>query len=145
MDDGVADAIAALLADGGRKLREYDPRFRPSTWLSLVARTAVGNRLRGETSRRRGISSPDALASAVCGREAPPDAASREEEARQVREAVTRLPVREQVALRQVHEHGLTHGQVGGILGLSEDAVAQMLSRARARLRGMLGDPAQKH
>ena len=41
IEEAVQETVATLLADGGAKLRSYDPAYRPSTWLHLLVLTAV--------------------------------------------------------------------------------------------------------
>ena len=61
------------------------------------------------------------------------------EQARQIREAVTRLPDRQRATLILKIYHELTHEEVAGILGSSVGTVKANLFHALGNLRKMLG------
>ena len=58
----------------------------------------------------------------------------------QVRRAVTRLASRQRLALTLCDVDGRTYAEIGRELGIGENAVAQLISRARQRLRSELRD-----
>lgn len=63
-----------------------------------------------------------------------------EEELRKLaEEAVSRLPPRRQEVFRLVREGGLTYREVAGVLGLSPQTVANLMSLALGDLRASLG------
>ena len=57
-----------------------------------------------------------------------------------VEAALKALPERQRLALTLFHYEGLSQLEVGEILGVSDEAVESLLSRARRALRGMLQD-----
>ena len=57
-----------------------------------------------------------------------------------VEAALKVLPERQRLALTLFHYEGLSQVEVGEILGVSDEAVESLLSRARRALRGMLQD-----
>ncbi|SDY61798.1 RNA polymerase sigma factor [Hymenobacter psychrophilus] len=66
--------------------------------------------------------------------------AERQEQATILRQAVARLPERQQVAFTLFHLEGLPHQEIADALGLgSVGAVESLLHRARATLRQRLG------
>ncbi|HXE58789.1 MAG TPA: sigma-70 family RNA polymerase sigma factor [Gemmatimonadales bacterium] len=121
------------------------PRLREATsflpWLRQTTRNRAHHLLRSDVRRRRRIEAgrTDALLAAAA--DPAPDALARlmaEEERRAVAEAIDALPdgTREVVIL--YYREGESVRQVAELLDLSEDAVKQRLSRARARLRASL-------
>ncbi len=135
-EDCVADVLTSLLRDGGARLLAYDPRYGPATWLGLRAATAVLDWVR----HHRHAPPPDAAraASARADGGDPSLQADRRESAGALRTAVEGLRPREKIALRLVYEYGLSHRAAANLLGLSEGALAQVLTRCRARLRERL-------
>ena len=65
----------------------------------------------------------------------PPQAVLLEEQRHRVRWARARLAPRQQAALQLRDVEGRPYGEIGDHLGLNENGVAQLLSRARRRLR----------
>jgi len=65
----------------------------------------------------------------------PEDAAVRAEEAKQVRQALARLPERYRVALLLRESQGLSCEEIGEALGISRSAAKVLLFRAREKLR----------
>lgn len=110
-------------------------------WLRQIARNQAHLALRGKVRRRRLISDGEAdelLASAADPLPGAGEALLAVEEGRRLAEAIESLPdaTREVVAL--YYREGRSARQVGELLGLSEEAVKQRLSRARGRLRESL-------
>ncbi|GAA1998333.1 sigma-70 family RNA polymerase sigma factor [Microbacterium pumilum] len=134
----VADVEDAeeLAADVFRLAWEkQDPRSPfQRAWLFRVA----ANRLT-DWYRRQGLRR-DVEAALRCRLE---EAASRigVEDSVAVRDAVRALPFREQEALQLTYWDGMSASEIAAVLDCSTAAVWTLLSRARARLRAMLGEP----
>lgn len=60
--------------------------------------------------------------------------------AQRVEQALQSLPERQRLALTLFHYEGMSQIEVGEILGVSDEAVESLLSRARRTLRAMLKD-----
>lgn len=58
--------------------------------------------------------------------------------------ALKRLPERQRVALTLFHYEGLSQNEVGAMMGVSDEAVESLLSRARRMLRTLLKDDWQQ-
>ena len=56
------------------------------------------------------------------------------------REAIGRLPEREQLVVTLYYHEELTMKEVGGVLGLTESRVSQLHSQAMLRLKGYLAE-----
>ncbi|MBI4231169.1 MAG: sigma-70 family RNA polymerase sigma factor [Planctomycetes bacterium] len=137
-EDCVGEAIAALLANDGARLRAYDPAYRPSTWLKLSLLDAVHRHLNRE-GRQRGRSGGEALLRAVSPVTGPDAAASLAEDLERVRAALAARPARERLALRWLYEECLERKDVARLLGLTESGVSKLAGRALRSLRDALG------
>ena len=60
--------------------------------------------------------------------------------AQRVEQALQSLPERQRLALTLFHYEGMSQIEVGEILGVSDEAVESLLSRARRTMRAMLKD-----
>ncbi len=119
-----------------------------STW---VYRIAVNKCLEWQRNRKRqkrfafltslfGGDNQDELVHDPPDYEHPGVLAERREQAAILRQAVARLPERQQAAFTLFHLEGLPHQEIADALGLgSVGAVESLLHRARAALRQQLG------
>lgn len=135
VDECVSEVLLALLRDDRAKLRAYDGRASPGTWLGLVAITAVGNRVRVE--RRRGTIPLGDLDREPAGPGTPPPGA-REDRAGALRRALESLDARQRLALRLAYEKAWSRREIARAMRLTEGAVAQILFRARGDLRARI-------
>ncbi len=134
-DEAEADDIAqeALLRlwRAGETLDVGPQGLRP--WLRRVTSNLCLDRIR---STRRTVVTDEVPEVA----EPPTQAAGLEEQdlAKRVGEAMNALPERQRRALTLFHHEGLSQAEVGEILGVSDEAVESLLSRARRALRASL-------
>jgi RNA polymerase sigma-70 factor (ECF subfamily) len=136
-DDAEAEDVAqealVRLWQGGSTLELGDGGLRP--WLRRVATNLCIDRIRA--GRRTDVTD-----------EVPerPVAASQlrtlaeSDLTRRVDAALRALPERQRQALALFHFEGLSQVEVGGALGVSDEAVESLLSRARRTLRAQLKD-----
>jgi putative glutamine amidotransferase len=105
------------------------PRDAPAPVLAAWLRRTATNLALDELRRRarRPAGGIDELASAA------PDGAA-------AREALTGLPVADRAVLALRFQAGLTLRELGGVLGITEDAARKRVTRARARLRTALDE-----
>lgn len=134
-DEAEADDIAqeALLRlwRAGETLDVGPQGVRP--WLRRVTSNLCLDRIR---ATRRTVVTDEVPEVA----EEPTQAAGLEEQdlAKRVGEAMNALPERQRRALTLFHHEGLSQAEVGEILGVSDEAVESLLSRARRALRASL-------
>jgi RNA polymerase sigma factor (sigma-70 family) len=137
VEDCTADLLSWLLRRS-EKLRQYDPRARPSTWLGLLVATVVRDRLRRQGRLPRPVSEEEFLERTVS---TEPDPTMRIEDAERysrLGQAIGELSLHEQLALRMTYVDGTNSRNVGRLLGISQSAVLQLLHRCRLKLRGAL-------
>lgn len=101
-------------------------------WLYGIARRVVLNQRRGVRRRAR---LQHRLRAAAAGAHAPPSALP------PVMEAISRLRETDREILRLVAWEGLAHAEVAVVLGISANAAAIRLHRARARLASEMSKP----
>ncbi|MEU4422137.1 sigma-70 family RNA polymerase sigma factor [Actinoplanes sp. NPDC024001] len=134
--EDAADVVAETFLVAWRRSADLPPDDEIRLWLYGVARRVLSNHHRGGTRRERlgerlrqrltAVSSPDP------GSEVPQRLA--------VRAALRRLSATDrEILLLNVWE-GLQPAEVAKVVGVSPAAVRTRLSRARARLRELVGD-----
>jgi RNA polymerase sigma factor (sigma-70 family) len=114
-----ASAYRALLAD------ERDVNLRP--WLFAIARNASLSFLR----KRRPTAEID---DAEPGRDDPVAQAEQRENLRQVVSTMLELPEHQRAALVLAELHGLSHGEIGAVLGVRTERVKSYIYQARSSL-----------
>lgn len=128
-DDAVQEAFLQLARSAGR----YDGSIPFAAWVGRLVQIACLRHRRSEQRRRRREEH------AITRSRPDPEAHSVSE---QVRSGVLRLPHADQVVIDLHYFAGLSQAEVAAALGRSENAIALRLSRARARLRTLLGGSA---
>jgi RNA polymerase sigma factor (sigma-70 family) len=114
-----------------------DPPADPLPWLYAVARKEVANRRRGDERRSRLVARlTDGLRGG--GSSVVPDAADMAVDAVTARAALSRLRAVDREVLMLVAWEGLDPGQAAASMGVSPDAFAVRLHRARRRLESQL-------
>lgn len=136
--EDAADVTAETFLVAWRRLAHVPdgPEQRP--WLYGVARRVLANHRRGE---RRRSSLGDRLRRELTA--AMPDASDDVVQRADVTAAMRRLSARDQEVLELHLWEGLQPREIAEVLGIATTVVRPRLSRARARLRELLGnDPA---
>lgn len=131
------DTAAEVFVVAWRRLDQVPATDLAKAWLLAVAHRVVGNQYRGRARRVRlsarlgGLppESPETAEATVVRRE--------EEEA--LRHALLALREADRELLRLVSWDGLSHREVGTVLGIREDTVSKRVSRAQSRLRAAYG------
>jgi RNA polymerase sigma factor (sigma-70 family) len=134
--EDASDIVAETFLVAWRRGADLPPGDEATLWLYGVARRVLANHHRGGARRerlgerlRQRITS---LISADPGHEVPQRLV--------VRAALARLPEIDREVLMLTAWEGLQPREVAEVLGLSAGAVRTRLSRARARLRELVGD-----
>jgi len=128
------DVFTSLCEDDHRRLRGFQGRSSLAGWLRAVAVNHTLNHIRAERVRRaRSLESEPLLVP-----EAPPVERADAEEMRRLAHLVDKLPSRERFALRLHYIDGVPQRQIAAMLGVSENTIWPMISRARQKLRDLM-------
>ena len=127
--EDIAQEVFLAAWTGLRKLRN-PASFLP--WLRQITRNQAHLWIR---EHRRELGDDDALAAAVDARPTPADALLAAEERRIIDGVLEELPEETREVLVLYYREGSSAKHVAGLLDISEDAVKQRLSRARAKVR----------
>ena len=112
-------------------------------WLRQLTRNRAYHVLRSERRRSRRVTTDDADAVLAIAADPRPHAGAQllaDEERQLLRIVLDELPDEAREVVTLYYREGESTAHVAGLLGLSEAAVRQRLSRARARLRASLLD-----
>lgn len=123
------DVLAETFVVAWRRLEVVPADDRAILWLYAVARRVLANQRRGQkrryqlTTRLRSVRADTGEADAEC-----------RDEVHSVITALAQLHRKDREILRLAAWEGLSHAEIGAVLGCSENASAIRLHRARQRL-----------
>jgi RNA polymerase sigma factor (sigma-70 family) len=133
--EDAADVTAETFLVAWRRLAHVPPAPDTRPWLYGVARRVLANHRRGDRRRTAlGDRLKRELATAV------PDASDQVVQQADVTAAMQRLSARDQEVLELHLWEALQPREIAEVLGLTATVVRPRLSRARARLRDLLGN-----
>jgi len=133
--EDAADVTAETFLVAWRRLSHVPGGDATRPWLYAVARRQLANQRRGDLRRRRlGDRLRRDLATVV------PDVSDQVVQDHVVDAAMARLSARDEEVLQLHLWEGLESREIGEVLGLPATVVRPRLSRARARLRDLLGN-----
>lgn len=133
------DVLQEVFVRALRRASTFRGESSVRTWLYAIARLVVFERHRSVARRR-----DESLGDLPADRPGPESFMLRSEEGQRLLAALQRLPDEQALVLELYHVDGLTHDQVGEILGISAVASRKRLQRAARwlgeALAGELGD-----
>jgi RNA polymerase sigma-70 factor (ECF subfamily) len=133
--EDAADVVGETFLVAWRRSRHVPPEPDTRPWLYGVARRVLANQRRGDLRRRRlGERLRHDLAAVV------PDHSDGVAARNALEEALSRLSGRDEEILQLHLWEGLESREIAEVLGLPAAVVRPRLSRARARLRDLLGN-----
>lgn len=147
------ESMSDIVQSVCRELLTHRARFRHATehgfaaWLFTEARRKIGKRVRDlardKRDATREVAGLSESAIAALGAEyarisSPSGQALRREEVAQLEVALDQLPAEQREVMTLAHLAGLSRAEIGGLMDRSEDAVRQLLRRAKARLSMLL-------
>lgn len=143
-DADADDVVAEAYATAWRRWSELEADRQPLPWLYAVAGNVLRNHWRSTKRRLRLVDHIEAQPQPS----SPPNPADRQ--GAELREAMEQLADDDREVLTLMAWEGLTHAEIGEVLGCSANAVGIRIHRARHRLEAILdshpndSDPAQK-
>ncbi|MBI3857338.1 MAG: sigma-70 family RNA polymerase sigma factor [Planctomycetes bacterium] len=140
VENVVQDLLARLYEQDCRRLRSYQGRCPFAAWLKSLAVRMTLNTIRDEKRRGRyggGEIEDLALRAAPEGGELP--APEEREEIRRLDALLDSLGPLQRTALKMFYYDGLSYRQISLSLGIPVQTLGSLITRARARLKEMLG------
>ena len=126
-DDLVAEVFLVLLASDRGVLRRFRRDSSLATYLTVIARRVIVRRLFDESSRNRLL---------VTGAElSAPQPGERIENREEVERLMARLKPEESDVVRMYHLEGMSYQEISKAVGVSENSIGPLLSRARQKMR----------
>jgi RNA polymerase sigma-70 factor, ECF subfamily len=134
-DDLVADVFLTLIASDYAVLRRFRRNCSLATYLTVISRRVIARRLlqnaSGSNGRHQNVSADDA--SHVAATDA---VVQRIEDQEEVQRLLLRLDPREANVVRMYHLEGKSYQEISRTVGISENSIGPVLSRAREKMRG---------
>lgn len=128
-DDLVCEVFSVIVADKYAVLRRFQRNCSLATYLSVIARRVIVRRLYA-------MASQPTNGSVALDRLSRDDGdIARVDNADEVNRLILRLDPQEAQVVRMYHLQGMTYQQIGHALGLSENSVGPVLTRARSKMR----------
>ena len=125
-DDLVAEVFLTLVANDFAVLRRFRRNCSLATYLTVISRRVIVRRLH-QSQRNAVTSSPLDAAT-----DEPPTRMENQEE---VQRLLMRLEPREANVVRMYHLEGKTYQEISQAVGMSENSIGPVLSRARDKMR----------
>lgn len=125
-DDLVAEVFLTLLASDRGVLRRFRRDSSLATYLTVIARRVIARRLYDFSSRDVAITGVDV---------ADTTPQQRIEDRDQVEQLMSRLSAQESNVVRMYHLEGKSYEEISKVVGMSENSIGPLLSRARQIMR----------
>lgn len=135
-DDFVAEVFLVLIRHDFAVLRRFRRQCSLATYLTVVARRVVVRRLH-QLQRTNAAESRSAQAQVIVNGQQADDSGAeitRIENAEEVERLMTRLDPREAHVIRMYHLEGKTYQEISQAVGVSENTIGPLLSRARQKM-----------
>ncbi len=129
-DDLVAEVFLTIVAGDFGVLRRFRRNCSLATYLTVVSRRVVARRLAATYRGGQIASGANATEQAV---ENP--APARIENQEEVQKLMLRLDPQEANVVRMYHLEGKSYAEISQVVGMSENSIGPVLSRARAKMR----------
>ncbi|MEM6468226.1 MAG: sigma-70 family RNA polymerase sigma factor [Planctomycetota bacterium] len=124
-EDLVAEVFLTLLASDRAVLRKFRRDSSLATYLTVISRRVIARRLIDQRFQSRLPPSPEPSVE-------PEDRLANREE---VERLMKRLDPQESSVVRMYHLEGKSYGEISELVGISENSVGPLLSRARQKMR----------
>ena len=133
------ELVQKTIFDAVGGFESYDAaKGSPEEWVFGIARNNIRLEFRRRASRPSVDGDISSYVERIDGEPLPDEVIEQKETAAIVRAAMDKLESKEQTALRAKYIEGLSAGDIGRQMGITEKAVHSLLYRARLSLRGEL-------
>ncbi|MEN0109638.1 MAG: sigma-70 family RNA polymerase sigma factor [Planctomycetota bacterium] len=132
-EDLIADVMVVIIKDDLRVLRRFERRSSLATYLAVIARRVIVKRLLARTGATPLGQVAHALPESVANGE--PSVEQRVEDHDEVDQMLGGLPDEEARVIRMFHLEGRSYGEISQAIGVPENTIGPVLSRARSRIR----------
>ncbi len=128
-DDLVAEVFLALVANDFSVLRRFRQNSSLATYLTVISRRVIARRL---SNAQRSVSGNGQKGQDVAEEHGP---VSRLENREEVQQLLNRLDPEEANVVRMYHLEGKSYHEISLAVGMTENSIGPLLSRARAKMR----------
>ncbi|MGB7342715.1 MAG: sigma-70 family RNA polymerase sigma factor [Pirellulaceae bacterium] len=130
-EDLVSDVFLTIIANDFGVLRKFRRNCSLATYLTVIARRVIARRLTASPPITQRTNAT--LNEATPGQNGLP---TRMEDREEVEKLMTRLDEKEASVVRMYHLEGKSYAQISQVVGIAENSVGPVLSRARDKMRG---------
>lgn len=129
-DDLVAEVFVTIVANDFGVLRRFRRNCSLATYLTVVSRRVIVRRL---YAQQRSVQGSSVDLDAAASREQQPP--QRIEDREEVQKLLMRLDPKEASVVRMYHLEGKSYAEISQAVGMTENSIGPVLSRARAKMR----------
>jgi RNA polymerase sigma-70 factor (ECF subfamily) len=130
-DDLVAEVFLTIISDDFGVLRRFRRNCSLATYLTVISRRVIARQL--QRSSQFGHQGDNQIASAeVAGADLMP---ARIENNEEIQKLLLRLDPNEASVVRMYHLEGKTYREISQSIGMTENSIGPVLSRAREKMR----------
>ncbi len=127
----MGDVFLTIVSDDFACLRRFQRGCSLATYLTVIARRVITRQL--TAGGYRNVSAPHVVLDTVA--HSGSDLPSRLDNVDEVRQLMTRLDPQEARVVRMYHLEGMSYQQISQEIGVSENSIGPVLSRARLKMR----------
>lgn len=139
-DDLCGEVFLNVIQDDFAVLRHFRGQSSLATYLTVVARRIVVKRMLGwKTTAPLDAGAGDAAANSLS--DSQPQPAERLGNRDEVQRLLSMLEGTEAQVVRMYHLEGKSYNEIGAAVGMSENSIGPILSRARSKMRGAAVNP----
>lgn len=131
-EDLVSDVFLTLIASDYAVLRRFRRNCSLATYLTVISRRVIARRLLQMASSTSGQHQNGAVEAGA----ATDPTIQRIEDQEEVQRLLLRLDPREANVVRMFHLEGKSYHEISRTVGISENSIGPVLSRAREKMRG---------
>ncbi|MGI9472435.1 MAG: sigma-70 family RNA polymerase sigma factor [Rubripirellula sp.] len=125
-DDLVSEVFLTLVANDFAVLRRFRRNCSLATYLTVISRRVIVRRLPSGQAMPATVMSEQPVADEV---------PARMENAEEVQQLLLRLDPREANVVRMYHLEGKTYEEISRVVGMSQNSIGPVLTRARDKMR----------